>query len=319
MASTESNVVIGVDLGGTSIKAGIVSTGGSILYQNKFPAYADKGPSTVIKQIIASVHDALEHLDGANVKGIGIGAPGVVDDDGVVKAPPNFIDWDEVPLKGELSKLFPAVPIGVENDANAAAIAESKFGAGIHFPNFLFVIWGTGVGGGIILNHKIYRGPTGGAGEIGHISIDYRGPQCNCGNIGCVEAYVGQRYLSQRTAERLKSHPESKILELVGGDATKIEPMYISQAAHDGDAIARKILVEAGELLGVALAAVMNVMDLRVSIIGGGISAAGDFVMQAIRDSIVRHVLKPLRKDIQVLPAQLGNNAGILGAAGLVL
>jgi glucokinase len=319
MKSPVSKVAVGVDLGGTSIKAGIVSTGGALLYQNKFPANADGGPSKVIKQITASVRDALEHTNGANVKGIGIGAPGVVDDEGVVKAPPNFMDWDEVPLKAKLSELFPGVTIGIENDANAAAIAESRFGAGIHLPNFLFVIWGTGVGGGIILNHKIYRGPTGGAGEIGHISIDYTGPQCNCGNIGCVEAYVGQRYLSSRTAERLKSHPESKILELVGGDPTKIEPMYISQAAHDGDAIAREILVEAGEQLGVALAAVMNIMDLRISIIGGGISAAGDFVIHAIRDSVVRHVLKPLRKDIQVLPAQLGNNAGILGAAGLVL
>lgn len=319
MSTVKSQVVIGVDLGGTTIKAGVVSLEGSILYQNKFPTYADKGPSTVVKQISASVQDALKHTDGAEPEGIGIGAPGVVDDAGVVKAPPNFVNWDEVPLKAELGKLFPTVPIGVENDANAAAIAESKFGAGIEYPNFLFVIWGTGVGGGIILNHKIYRGPTGGAGEIGHISVDYNGPQCNCGNIGCVEAYVGQRYLSQRTAQRLEKHPESKILQLVSGDFSKIEPVYISQAAHEGDDLAREILIEAGQLLGVALASVMNIMDLRVSIIGGGISAAGDFVMKAVQDSVVQHVLKPLRKDIRVLPAQLGNNAGILGAAGLVM
>ena len=319
MKSGDSKVVIGVDLGGTSIKAGVVASGGSILYQNKFPTFANKGPSKVIEQIDASIEDALRNTNGVQVDGIGIGAPGVVDDEGVVKSPPNFQDWDEVPLKAELSKAFPKLPIGVENDANAAAIAESKFGAGIKIPNFLFVIWGTGVGGGIILNRKIYRGPTGGAGEIGHITIDYSGPRCNCGNIGCVEAYVGQRYLSQRTAERLKSDPQSKILELVGGDPTKIEPMYISEAAQIGDKVAREILVEAGQLLGVAIASVMNIMDLRTSIIGGGISAAGDFVIRAIQESVVRRVLKPLRKDIQVLPAQLGNNAGILGAAGLVL
>jgi glucokinase len=268
---------------------------------------------------VLAVKDAIGKAGNAHVRGIGIGSPGVVDDDGVVKAPPNFVNWDEVPLKSDLAKLFPGLAIGVENDANAAAIAESKFGAGVQFPNFLFVIWGTGVGGGIILNHKIYRGPTGGAGEIGHVSIDYKGPRCNCGNVGCVEAYVGQRYLSQRTAERLKNHPESKILKLVGGDISKIEPVYISQAAHDKDPLAREVLLEAGDLLGVALAGVMNIMDLRISIIGGGISAAGDFVMNAVQESIVRHVLKPLRKDIRVLPALLGNNAGILGAAGLVM
>lgn len=319
MNNSSSNIVIGVDVGGTTIKAGIVTSDGAIRYSNKYPTCADKGPSTVIQQIRSAVQDALQQSNGSTVKAIGLGCPGVVDDDGVVKAPPNFVDWDEVPLKSELSKLFPGVNIAVENDANAAAIAESKFGAGVQYPNFLFVIWGTGVGGGIILNHKIFRGPTGGAGEIGHFSIDYNGPQCNCGNVGCVEAYVGQRYLSQRTAERLKIHPDSKILQLVNGDFSRIEPVYISQAAHEGDALAREILVEAGELLGVALSAVMNIMDLRVSIIGGGISAAGDFVMKATQDSVRRHVLKPLRKDIKVLPAQLGNEAGLLGAAGLVM
>ena len=319
MNTANSKTAIGVDMGGTTIKAGVVSADGTIRYSNKFPTCAGEGPAKVIQQIRAAVQDAIQHTDGARVTGIGIGSPGVVDDDGVVKAPPNFVDWDEVPLRSELAKLFPSVTIAVENDANAAAIAESRFGAGVQYPNFLFVIWGTGVGGGIILNHKIFRGPTGGAGEIGHFSIDYKGPQCNCGNVGCVEAYVGQKYLSQRTAQRLQAHPDSRILQLVGGDFSKIEPVYISQAAHEGDKLAREILIEAGELLGVALSAVMNIMDLRISIIGGGISAAGDFVMSAVQDSVVQHVLKPLRKEIRVLPAQLGNEAGLLGAAGLVM
>lgn len=319
MSTLISPLVVGVDLGGTTVKAGLVSAGGEILYQNKFPTHADKGPAHVIKQIDTAIREAITHADGKVIAGIGIGAPGVVDDDGIVKSPPNFADWDEVPLKSEMQKLFKGLRIGIENDANAAAIAESKFGAGMQHPNFLFVIWGTGVGGGIILNNKIYRGPTGGAGEIGHITIDYNGPTCNCGNTGCVEAYVGQRYLSQRTAERLKGKKSSKILDLVAGDLLKIEPAIISQAAHEGDEFARGVLIEAGTLLGVALAGVMNVMDLRVSIIGGGISSAGDFVLKAVKDSVKAHVLKPLQPDIEVLQAQLGNNAGILGAAGLVL
>jgi glucokinase len=319
MTTKKKDVVIGIDLGGTSIKAGLVSFDGSIMYQNKVPSLAGHGPAAVIRQIDLAVKDAMSRTREKEVTGIGIGSPGVVDDDGVVKAPPNFVQWDEVPLKQELTDLFPGLPIGVENDANAAAIAESKFGAGVQYPNFLFVIWGTGVGGGIILNHKIFRGPTGGAGEIGHITIDYNGPPCNCGSTGCVEAYVGQRYLSQRAALRLQSHPDSKIMKLVGGDFSRIEPVYISQAAHDGDEVARAILVEAGHLLGIGLASVMNIMDLRVSIIGGGLSAAGDFVMNAVQQSVAQHVLKPLKNEIRVLPARLGNNAGILGAAGLVM
>ncbi|MBI3005448.1 MAG: ROK family protein [Ignavibacteriales bacterium] len=310
---------IGVDFGATTVKTGLVSSAGKILYQNKLPTNGHSGPSAVIKQIEASVRDALSRADGKKTAGIGIGSPGVVDDHGVVKSPPNIPQWDEVPLARTIGKIFPRHRIKVENDANAAAIAESRFGAGKKYPNFLFVIWGTGVGGGIILNNRIYRGPTGGAGEIGHISIDYNGAECNCGNRGCVEAYIGQRYLSQRTTEKLKSRPDSKILELVNGDQSKLEPMYLAQAARQGDQLAREMLTEAGEMLGVAIAAVMNVMDLRVSIIGGGISAAGDFVIEAIEQSVRSRVLKPLRPGIKVLQARLGNDAGILGAAGLVL
>ncbi len=311
-------VAIGVDLGGTTVKAGLVSPEGRILYQNKMDSQALGNRSSVIAQIEASIRDAMDHRGNAAVSGIGLGSPGVVDENGVVKAPPNFSDFDNVPLQSMLSKSF-GLPVKVENDANAAAIAESKFGSGRAFPNFLFVIWGTGVGGGIILNRSIYRGPSGGAGEIGHICVDFEGPLCNCGSVGCVEAFIGQRYLSQRTAEKLQKRPSSKILELVGGNPDKIEPVYISQAAKAGDSLAKEILTEAGMLLGVALGAVMNTLDLRVSIIGGGISAAGDVAMDAIKKSVQEHVLKPLRPDIQVLPAKLGNEAGILGAAGLVL
>ncbi|MEX0601814.1 MAG: ROK family protein, partial [Bacteroidota bacterium] len=311
-------LAVGVDLGGTTIKTGLVTTTGDILYQNSFDTQAQDGPGAVIRQIGLSVHDALEHAAGGSVTGIGIGSPGQVDDRGVVKAPPNFKDFHAVPLSSEIESMF-SIPTKVENDANAAAIAEGRFGAGKPFADFLFVIWGTGVGGGIIMNHRIFRGPTGGAGEIGHISIDHRGAQCNCGSVGCVEAYVGQRYLSERTAEKLKTNPGSKILDLVGGDLNRIEPLYISRAAEAGDPLAREILEEAGAMLGVAIGAVMNTLDFRISIIGGGVSSVGVFVFDAITESVRSHVMKPMRPDIRVLRAQLGNTAGILGAAGLVL
>jgi glucokinase len=318
MSASLHRLAIGVDLGGTTIKAGVVSTDGSILYQTKSPSRSLEGPQAVVKQIELTVVDALSHAGRNSVAGIGVGAPGVVDRGGVVKSPPNFKGWDSFPLADELRSAL-KMDVQIENDANAAAIAESRFGAGKDYENFLFVIWGTGVGGGIILNHKIFRGPMGGAGEIGHMSIDYNGPPCNCGSRGCVEAYVGQRYLSQRTLERLKRYPDSKILEFVSGDKTKIDPAVISKAAHDDDPLARQILLEAGELLGIALGAVMNVFDLRVSIIGGGVSAAGQFVLDRIQSSVQAHVLKHMRPEISVLQAQLGNEAGMLGAAGLVL
>jgi glucokinase len=319
MTTHDNTFAVGVDLGGTTVKSGLVTRTGKIIYANKFRSGAQESPAAVVDQIAHSVRDVLKHLDGGTIVGIGIGSPGVVDNLGLVKAPPNFSKWDQVPLAKELRKTFTEFHVSVENDANCAAIAESKFGAGKDFPDFLFIIWGTGIGGGIILNRKLYRGTTGGAGEVGHISVDYNGPVCGCGARGCVEAFIGQKYLSQRTVEKVKAHPSSAILKIVGGDYSKIEPIFISQAAEAGDDLARSILIEAGTLLGVAVGAVMNTMDLRVSIIGGGVSAAGALVIKAAEESVRAHVLKPLRDDIRVIQSTLGNDAGILGAAGLVL
>ena len=312
-------LAVGVDLGGTTAKAGLISSTGEIIAQSKVPTLADDGPKAVVGQVVKAIEEVLSYSNGATVQGIGIGAAGIIEKEGgTVKSPPNFKNWNSVPLGDEIQQVF-KMRVEVENDANVAAIAEAKFGAGKEYPDFLFVIWGTGVGGGIILDHKIYRGPHGGAGEVGHISIDYKGVQCNCGSRGCVEAYIGQRYLSARTIEGLKLHPESKILQLVGGDLSKVEPLYINQAAEAGDAFARTIFEEAGLFLGTALASVMNIMDLRVSIIGGGVSAAGKFVFDAITKATIAGVQAPLKPGIKILPAQLGNTAGILGAAGLVL
>lgn len=311
--------VIGIDLGGTTVKSGLISASGEVLYENRLPTLADEGPAAVIGQIEAGIRDIIAKKGAPTLAAVGIGAPGVVDDRGVVKAPPNLKGWDEVHLAEEVAKRIPGFHVVVENDANVAAIAEARFGAGRNVPDFLFVIWGTGVGGGIILDRKLYRGPTGGAGEIGHISIDHNGPPCNCGGRGCIEAYIGQRYLSQRTADKLRDRKDSTIHQLVGGDLSKLEPAIIAKAAEQGDPLAREALAEAGHLLGVAIAAVMNVMDLRVSIIGGGVSAAGDLVLKATQAGVVGQVLKPLKPGIRVLPAQRGNTAGILGAAGLVL
>lgn len=320
---------IGVDLGATTVKAGVVNREGKILADYSIETLADKGPAAVIRQVSLAIRQLLDQSTEREIAGIGIGAPGVVAlDGGVVKHPPNFSAWTEINLGEEVHKQF-RLMVNVENDANVAALAEAKFGAGKTEKDFLFVIWGTGVGGGIILNGEIYRGPHGGAGEIGHVTIDHNGPPCGCGNHGCVEAYVGQRYLSQRArarlepllevAERTRSkEPGSKIADLVKGNLDLIEPHIISMAARQGDQLAHEILEEAGMLLGVGIASVLNVLDLRLVIVGGGISAADAFVFKAIERSVRSRVLKSSKEHIRVAPAQLGNTAGILGAASLV-
>ena len=314
---------IGVDLGATTIKAGIVDQKGVILDHIVADAKASKGPKLVTQQIIYAIQELFSKHNPAECFGIGIGSPGIVSiEDGTVHHPPNFADWSEVPLAKLVRKVF-THPVFIENDANCAAIAELRYGAGTDSKDFIFVIWGTGVGGGIILDRKVYRGPFGGAGEIGHVSIDYDGKQCNCGNRGCIEAYIGQRYLSQRTREILESLPEnsprSRIEQLVQGNLSRIEPALISEAAEDGDATAIEILEEAGTLLGYALASVINILDIRVVIIGGGISAAPQFVFKAIETSVQSRVLKPHQAGIRIRRAKLGNGAGMIGAASLVM
>lgn len=313
-----SRYYIGIDLGATTVKTGCVSSEGKILLETKVSTEAHQGPQVVVQKIMKTVEEMYNRFGKASIEGIGIGAPGIVHN-GIVKAPPNISEWDEVNLQSKIANLTGIKTI-VENDANAAALAEAKFGAGKGKNNFLFVIWGTGVGGGIILDGKIYHGPNGGAGEIGHTSIDFNGPQCNCGNKGCIEAYIGQRYLSQRTREMLKlPGVVSSIETLVEGNLDRIEPHVIAVAAEQGDAAAKEILTEAGTLLGYALTSIVNIMDLEIVIIGGGISASPRFVYDAITQTIQTRVLKPHRQHIQVLRAELGNAAGIIGAASLVI
>jgi glucokinase len=255
-----------------------------------------------------------------NLIGLGIGSPGSVDlDGGTVKYPPNFPNWTVVRLGEEVSKGLDNIKVAVDNDANVAAVGEGKFGAGKGTSNFFLFTLGTGIGGGIIINDQIYRGPTGAAGELGHISIDYNGPECLCGNKGCIEAYVGQKYLSKRTVEQLKNHPDSKILEIVNGDLEKVEPLVIYQAAKAGDKFASEVLEEAGFYLGIAAATIFNIFDFHLAVIGGGVSAAGDLLFNSIKKTARERVLSVHRDRIQIVPALLGNKAGLLGAAGMVL
>lgn len=316
-----NRIAVGVDLGGSSIKFGLVNAQGEILRDITIPAEANKGPTHVIQQIAKSVHQLTDRSSykKKEIVGIGVGSPGSVDlDGGTVKYPPNFPGWTIVRLGEALNKEF-GLRVGVDNDANAAAVGEAKFGAGVSHRNFIMVTLGTGVGGGLFLDGKIFRGPFGGAGELGHMTIDYNGPLCNCGNRGCVEAYVGAKYLTQRAIEKVKSNPTSKILALVKSDTARIDPKIISLAAQEGDTTALDIFAEAGMYLGIGLASLVNLLDVRLAIIGGGIARAGKPLFDAVRESVKRHVLKSISGNLEVVPAKLGNSAGILGAAALVL
>lgn len=180
------------------------------------------------------------------------------------------------------------------------------------------VTLGTGVGGGIIIDNKIYRGEFGAAGEIGHVSIDHNGPKCNCGSIGCIEAYVGNHYLVNRISKELPDHPSSKIWELIDNDLERLSPRIIDIASEAGDPYAQSIVKQMGFYIGCALASVSNLLDISTFIIGGGVSGFGKPLFNEIKETASSRVLKPLRNRVEVHPAKLKNDAGIKGASALV-
>ncbi len=308
---------IGVDLGGTSIKLGIVSETGKLINKLSVKTEAEKGPEKVIQKITHSIHELTQHSK-YKIKGIGIGCPGVVTPGkGIVEKPPNFPGWDKVNIGKIITREFNK-PVFVDNDANAAAIGELTFGSGKKYNSFIMITLGTGVGGGIVIDKKIYHGDFGAAGEIGHISIDYNGPKCNCGSYGCIEAYAGNQYLRERVREKLKKHPESKMWKLIENDLSKVSPRNIQEAAEQGDEFATSVINELGFNLGAAFTSLCNVLDISVFIIGGGISGFGKPLFDAIRKTILQRVMAPIRPRVRVLPAKLKNDAGIKGASALV-
>jgi glucokinase len=308
---------IGVDLGGTSIKLGIVTNTGRLIKKISIRTEANKGPKKVIDNIISGIK-ALTEKSKYKIEGIGIGCPGVVTPGkGIVEDPPNLSDWKKVNIGKIIFQEFKK-PIFVDNDANAAAIGELTFGSGKKYKSFIMITLGTGVGGGIVMNKKIYHGDFGAAGEIGHISIDYKGPKCNCGSYGCIEAYAGNLYLRERVRTELRKHPKSKIWKLIDNDLSKVSPRNVQSAAEMGDAYAKSVINDLGVHLGSAFASLCNVLDISVFIIGGGIAGFGKPLFDSIKKTIAGRVMAPIRPRVRVLPAKLKNDAGIKGASALV-
>ena len=312
-----SKYSIGVDLGGTSIKFGIVSYDGKIYKKMVLPTFAEKGPAAVVKQIKKGVNALLKN-DPKKVLGIGIGAPGSVKlKKGTVEYPPNFPNWGRVHLGRSLEKSL-GQKVYVENDANAAAIGELIFGIGKKIGSFIMVTLGTGVGGGIIFEHRLFRGETGAAGEVGHVTIDINGKRCNCGSYGCVESYLGNSYMIRDAEQLLSEHKDSVIHHILNNDMELLTPKVIFDAANAGDEFSINFIKNLGSKLGYGLVSVINILDISTVILGGGVSGFGEFLFIPLEAAIKERVLKPLKTRLKVKHSKLKNEAGIKGAAALV-
>jgi glucokinase len=211
------------------------------------------------------------------------------------------------------------VPVFVDNDVNVMALGEMRFGAAREASNMLCITLGTGVGGGLIFDGKLYRGSSYAAGEFGHVPIGIDGPKCNCGGKACVEAYVGNRYIVRDVIARIEAGEKTMIKKLAGGDLSKITPETIDEAAANGDRFAKNVWVDVGNKVGIGLAGAVNLLNIEKIVIGGGVAEAGKVLFDSIRDTIAARAMKLSAKTVKVVRAKLGYDAGVIGAATLVL
>ncbi len=307
-----NNYSIGVDLGGTKIYTGIVDKLGKIISKVKISTQAEKGPSFIIEQIIKSIKQVIKKskINRLQILGIGIGAPGPLNTEkGIVHHAPNLSGWKEVPLKERVHSKI-GLPVYIDNDANLAALGESWIGAGKGVKNLICITLGTGVGGGLILDGKIFHGWQDVAGEIGHITVEPSGAKCNCGNYGCLEAYSSSTGIVNRIREAIKRKEKTLLKE-------PITSKKVYEFSLKGDKLSQRIMKEAGIYLGIALSIVANLLNLEMAIIGGNVAFAGDMIFEPARQEIKKRTIYPANK-IKVVPVKLGTEAGIIGSAYLV-
>ncbi|MGB3541637.1 ROK family protein [Rubrivirga sp.] len=321
MSAESPEYAVGVDLGGTNLKVALVERRTGIVRQTSFETDADEGPEHVLDRIADGV-DRVVHDE--SIEGVGIGAPGIVSmDRTTVSHPPNIPGWKTVYLPDQLGKrlrnsgLPLEAPIVAENDANVAGLGSAFYGAGRPFDSFVMVTLGTGVGGAIIVGKRLFRGTTGGAGELGHVSIDYEGPYSRAGVAGAIEAYLGQKHLSHHARHQLLSR-DTTLHQTAGRDLTDVTPRRLHASAVAGDVAAQELLAWAGHKLGVLLGSVVNLLDIRKFVVGGGVSNAGDYILEPAREALKRSVMSSMSEGVEIVREEQGNDVALLGAARLV-
>jgi glucokinase len=320
--SADEGLVIGVDVGGTKVAAGLVGPEGTIMCQSRIPMVCDAAPESgleAVKSAIESASAQARKAVGAHrlIHAIGICSPGPLDPKaGIVLNPPNLPCWRNFPLVSEVARIY-RVKVKLDNDANAAALAEAKWGAGRGCPNLLYVTIGTGIGTAIVLNGHLYHGRTGAAGEGGHLSIDYRGPRCGCGKAGCIEALAAGPAIARRAQGKVEGGVRSSMVELAGGRIEEISSQIVGQAYSAGDAVATEVLHETVTLLAFWLGNLIDLLDPDVIIIGGGVASMLKPFFTEIRERLPGCCINSRCQEIPILPAQYGEDAGVAGGAAL--
>jgi len=312
---------LGVDVGATIVKIGLVNSKGKIVYKTSLFTSSLKTKAIFIERVIKQIRQIVKEKEllKKNLAGIGIGLPGSVDyAKGIVHNLTNIKNWKGIPLRGILRKHFD-FPIHLDNDANAFAQGQLKWGKAQGVKNAICVTLGSGVGGGLIINGKVYRGSNYSAGEIGHVCIDVHGPKCGCKSNGCLESFVGNKYIVNRAIERIKNGQKTSLVKKVNGRLNLITPEMITEAAKEKDVFSVKTWEEVGTYLGIGLGGMVNVINPEKIIIGGGISKSGKFIFSPLQKELKKRTMKQHLKILKVVKADFVDDAGVMGAASLAM
>jgi len=311
---------IGVDLGGTNIKAGVVAEDATVLCKTSTPTEADRGAGHIIDKICRVIETLRAdcRLDPASIGGVGIGTPGTLDiRAGMVHLAPNMPLWRNVPVVDLVSKKT-ALKVVLENDANAAAFGEFWAGAGRGVSSLVMVTLGTGIGAGIIANGRLIHGDTDCAAELGHMIIEINGRQCACGNLGCLESYASAVSLVRRFQEAVAAGDDSSLAAAVRA-GRPIEARDVCDAALAGDPLANRIFRETGVYLGIGIINILHMINPARVLISGGLIKAGDLLMNPIRETVEKRALPDAWRNCDIVFASLGEDAGFIGGAGCAL
>ena len=310
---------IGIDVGGTNVKIALVDENGKIIYSNSVPTYAKMGYEYTVNNIKQSIRDLMKETNTSekDIEGIGFDFPGQVDyQTGVVKLAPNIPGWVNVPIAKMIEEEF-SIPTKIDNDVRCAALGEMKFGAGRGCKNFICITVGTGIGSGIVINGQLVRGASNAAGEIGHIKLQMDdGPLCGCGDRGCLEAYASGPAIVAMAQDYLKGGKSAKFAEMASDG--EITPYIVAKAAEAGDPVAKRIFEIMGHRIGMGLTSVINLLNPEKVIVGGGVAECGDLLLEPIRKTIKERAMVVAGASVEIVPAELGNSAGVIGASMLV-
>ncbi|MEJ2739652.1 MAG: ROK family protein [Dehalococcoidia bacterium] len=312
--------VLAVDLGGTKIRSAIISQEGKLVAVDNRATQAYKGFRHVLDRLFDSIDIVLrkECLQTKEFSGIGVAIAGVLDSkNGILTSSPNLPHWRNVPLKQIIQDRLGLATFLI-NDANAAALGEHRFGAGTGAQDLVYLTVSTGIGGGIIIDGKLYEGSTGSAGELGHMTINAEGPRCNCGSYGCLEVLASGTAVAREAVERI-NRGETSLLKDMKEDASNIRAEDVAKAAKQGDKLAAEIIADASYYLGIGLANIVNIFNPQVIIIGGGMSKMGRMLIEPAKKVVKQRAFKLPARAAHIVRARLGNDSGIIGAAAHVI